>query len=100
MHSVATAKVRAVAIDWAPAISVQRTPERLQLSATVDLGVLPAVPVHAPLRLGLSAVIEDEDGERSYWALRHPPGQPDFHHAEAFALALAPVGHLSTEENR
>ena len=39
-----------------------------------------------PLRLGLAAVIEASDGTRSYWALRHPAGQPDFHHADAFAL--------------
>jgi hypothetical protein len=39
--------------------------------------------------VGLSAVIEETDGTKSYWALRHPPGQPDFHHADCFALELA-----------
>jgi hypothetical protein len=33
-------------------------------------------------------VIEDADGSLSYWALAHPPGRPDFHHTEAFALDL------------
>ena len=40
-------------------------------------------------RIGLSAVIEEEDGTLSYWALRHAPGKPDFHHPDAFAMELA-----------
>lgn len=32
-----------------------------------------------PWQLGLSAVIEAVDGSLSYWALRHPNAQPDFH---------------------
>ena len=40
-------------------------------------------------RIGLSAVIEEQDGAISYWALRHAPGKPDFHHPDAFAMELA-----------
>ena len=43
-------------------------------------------------RAGLSAVIEEADGTKSYWALAHPPGKPDFHRAEGFALELPPAG--------
>ncbi len=39
-------------------------------------------------KLALSAVIEETDGTKSYWALRHPPGAPDFHHPDCFALTL------------
>ena len=39
-------------------------------------------------RLGLTAVIEEVDGRRSYWALAHPPGKPDFHDAGCFTLEL------------
>lgn len=39
-------------------------------------------------RLALAAVIEEVDGAVSYWALRHAPGKPDFHHPDAFALEL------------
>ena len=42
-------------------------------------------------RLGLSAVIEDTNGHKSYWALAHPPGKPDFHHADCFAYELSPA---------
>ncbi|RVT94572.1 DOMON-like domain-containing protein [Sphingomonas crocodyli] len=39
-------------------------------------------------RIGLSAVIEDVEGRKSYWALAHPPGKPDFHDAACFAIEL------------
>lgn len=44
------------------------------------------------LRIGLSAVIEEVDRTKSYWALRHPPGPPDFHHPDCFALTLEAPG--------
>jgi predicted GIY-YIG superfamily endonuclease len=40
------------------------------------------------LHIGLSAIIEEKDGTKSYWALKHPPGAPDFHHPDCFALQL------------
>ncbi len=43
-------------------------------------------------RLGLSAVIEETNGHKSYWALAHPPGKADFHHDDCFALELAAPG--------
>ncbi|MDB5675785.1 MAG: hypothetical protein JWM65_2767 [Sphingomonas bacterium] len=39
-------------------------------------------------QLGLSAVIEARDGTKSYWALAHAPGQPDFHNADCFTARL------------
>ncbi|HMI20877.1 MAG TPA: DOMON-like domain-containing protein [Sphingomonas sp.] len=42
--------------------------------------------------LGLSAIIEDTNGNRSFWALAHPAGAPDFHHAACFAAELPPAG--------
>jgi hypothetical protein len=67
----------------APAIGMRRSADRLDLEA--DLA-LPDVASNA--RLGLSAVLEDEDGRISYWALAHPPGKPDFHHPDSFVLEL------------
>ncbi len=55
----------------------------------VSVLVSPAdLPPGKRLRLGLSAVVESEAGDLSYWALAHPPGRPDFHHAAGFALEL------------
>jgi hypothetical protein len=47
-----------------------------------------------PIQIALSAVIEETDGTKSYWALAHPAeGPPDFHHPDCFALHLpAPQG--------
>jgi len=70
----------------APTIGVHRARNRLQLEAQIDRDSLPR---GGSLRLGLSAVVEDADGVLSYWALRHPPGKPDFHHADSFVLHLA-----------
>lgn len=57
--------------------------------ADIDLSAIP--PGRA--RIGLSAVIEEIDGTKSYWALRHPPGPPDFHHPDCFALELPALGN-------
>ncbi|MGK6319662.1 DOMON-like domain-containing protein [Sphingomonas sp. DT-204] len=54
------------------------------IRVTVDLGGLPA----GDWRIGLSAVIEEQDGTKSYWALAHPAGKPDFHDDACFALEL------------
>lgn len=75
-----------------PDIVVRSTQSRLELDAAVPLDRLSAIYERAPLRLGLSAVIETIDGKLSYWALRHPPGKPDFHDAQGFALLLEPPG--------
>ncbi len=40
-------------------------------------------------KIGLSAVIEEEGGTKSYWALAHAHGDPDFHHPTCFAATLA-----------
>jgi hypothetical protein len=57
------------------------------LTATLDLGRT-LLPGDEPWHLGLSAVIEERNGRKSYWALKHPAGAPDFHHADCFALGL------------
>jgi hypothetical protein len=45
-------------------------------------------PALGSARMGLSAVVEEADGAKSYWALAHPPGAPDFHHPDCFALHI------------
>jgi hypothetical protein len=59
-----------------PQVRVERTERQLVLHATAPPGDVD--------RIALAAVIEDENGRLSYWALRHPPGKPDFHHPESF----------------
>jgi hypothetical protein len=69
-----------------PGILVHARDDRLDLQAVIAADALPPTSTVTPLRLGLSVVAEDADGALSYWALRHPPGAPDFHHPDAFAL--------------
>lgn len=75
-----------------PEITVRSTADRLQLTAVIRLDCLPSVQPGTRMRLALSAVVEDDAGNLSCWALRHPPGRPDFHHPDAFALTLEPTG--------
>lgn len=74
-----------------PGITVRSANDSFQLDAVIRLDYLPAIQSGARLRLGLSAVVEDDRGVLSHWALRHPPGKPDFHHPDAFALELEPL---------
>jgi hypothetical protein len=71
--------MRVAAEIGAPRIEVQSAPGRYALQAALQLSV-------AAWRLGLAAVIEEMNGNKSYWALTHPPGNPDFHHSDCFAL--------------
>src|SRR5579862_5198141 len=73
-----------------PDISVRSTQSRLELDAIVRLDLLSPVYSRAPLRIGLSAVIEADDGTLSYWAINHPSDKPDFHNPAGFALSLDP----------
>ncbi len=65
-----------------PRVEFEPTPQRCILRAVLTL------PDEGACRLGLSAVIEETNGRKSYWALAHPPGKPDFHHSDCFALEL------------
>ena len=58
------------------------------------LGVEAAVRCKAlepGLTLGLSAVIEESGGRKSYWALKHPDGPPNFHDRSCFTALLANI---------
>ena len=68
-----------------PRIDARAQPERFQLLVEMIVPMLTDAP---RWRLGFSAVIETTAGEKSYWALAHPPGQPDFHHGDSFAYDL------------
>jgi hypothetical protein len=77
-----------------PSICVERGPGRLTLEAVVDSDLLRALRSDGDLHLALAAVVEEADGTLSYWALAHPPGKPDFHHAAGFALVLPRVARV------
>ena len=72
-----------VIADAAVSIEVEETDDALEVVALLE-----GLPEDAGWRLGASAVMEEIGGRRSYWALAHPAGKPDFHHSDCFALEL------------
>ncbi len=79
------AEISAVPID------VQSRVDSYALQASLDLHRVSDLPTTASWRLGLSALLEDTRGRKSYWALAHPPGRPDFHHPDCFAHEVSPA---------
>jgi hypothetical protein len=72
----------------APGVNVRRSVNRLELTATVHLAGLDALSAARRLHVALAAVVEEDGGTLSYWALQHARGSPDFHHPDGFALEL------------
>ena len=66
-----------------PAVTIERSAQQLSIGVGLDLKLLP--PSRA---LALAAVIEEESGSLSYWALAHPAGKPDFHHPDGFVFEI------------
>lgn len=82
--------------DGMSELRLDRAPEVRDRTPTPELCHLHARIVafaSQQAKFGLSAVIEETDGTKSYWALAHPPGKPDFHAPACFAALLpAPSG--------
>jgi hypothetical protein len=80
-------------VGMPPDISVRRFADRLEVDAAVRLHNLTGLQGTPRLRIGLSAVVEEQNGTLSYWALKHAPGKADFHRADGFVLELATATH-------
>ena len=72
-------------------IEMHATTDGCVLQASLDPGRFTGLPHDRSWHIGLSAVIEDTNGGMSYWALAHPPGKPDFHHADGFTCEFSPA---------
>jgi hypothetical protein len=90
-----------VEVDHPPTLAVRCNPHRLELDALIG-SFARWGPIRESERLifGLTAVIEDLSGERSYWALSHPSDHPDFHHPDSFALTLGGSEPLPAQTSR
>ena len=78
--------------DVEPRIADSRTdsrkdefPGRYQMDAIISPDVLSL----APAAVSLAAILQEENGKMSYWALAHPLGDPNFHHPDCFIATLA-----------
>ena len=70
-----------------PAITVVRDEKQVRLTAIIDLTGLPDMDSNQ-LELAATAVIEEQNGRKSLWALAHPSGNPDFHNRDCFVHQL------------
>jgi hypothetical protein len=75
-----------------PNIKIEQTDTRLRLEADIAAVDLPPNERNFPYRLGLTAVIETVNQDRSYWALHHPGTHPDFHQREGFIQSFTVSG--------
>jgi hypothetical protein len=73
-----------------PGVGSRAFGDRFDLRATFDLRGLPNLD--GPWKVGLSVILEDTSGTRSYWAVKHPENKLDFHHLDCFALQLPSAG--------
>ena len=80
--------MRDLPLSGPPQIDCEISPDRIVLGATVDLRALRRDDVDSQARIALAAVIENRDGHLVFWALAHPEGKPDFHHADGFIAGL------------
>ncbi|WP_338064649.1 DOMON-like domain-containing protein [Tsuneonella mangrovi] len=55
------------------------------VDAAIPRDLLPSLPG----AMGISAILEEEGGVMSYWAIAHPEAKPDFHDPACFAAELA-----------
>jgi hypothetical protein len=77
-------------LNTAPTIGFSLDAKRLEIDARVEMPL--GDDTNDTLMLALAAVIEDQGRGKSYWALVHPNTKPDFHHVDAFALAVRREG--------
>jgi hypothetical protein len=86
--------MRPLDLSSTPEILIRKAPHSLQLQATFPMPARPVLPASVATgaapgwALGLTAVVEEDNGRLCYWSARHPQGKPDFHHADNFALEL------------
>jgi hypothetical protein len=58
------------------------------LKMILEININIFFPPDQPLNVGISAVIKNNHGEITYWALAHPGPKPDFHLKDSFCLGL------------
>ncbi len=70
------------------ALPARRLSQPGVLEISADIPIKKLLPANPPIQVGVSAVIQSENGEFSFWALTHPGPKPDFHNRDAFCIEL------------
>ena len=66
---------------------IESVSDAYSLHVSVDLA--PIIRPEQELKLGITAIIQTNNRNETYWALTHPAPQADFHLRESFTLLLA-----------
>ncbi len=66
--------------------SVRKETGCVSVEASVDLS--PIIQTENPIQVGITSIIQTDDGCETYWALTHPKPQADFHVRESFIIDL------------
>jgi hypothetical protein len=78
------AGMRPVAATAPPSIEINRGGLLVRVQVPAELMLLDGRPAR---KIGIAAVIEERGGGLSYWALRHPRDEPDFHDRDGFIVS-------------
>ena len=71
-----------------PQIELRRGADVLAMTVRISLEELPELKNAVMISSGVAAVMEDNEGRLSYWALAHGAAQPDFHDPRTFMLRI------------
>jgi hypothetical protein len=59
-----------------------------EMKVVLDLSKFLSSNAHSELMVGLTAVVEAKNSEKSYWAIQHLGAKPDFHLRQSFLMVL------------
>ena len=79
------AGMRPLDVPAAPDVRVERREHALVVKVELALPLTSGV-----WRIAPAAILADRDGARSFWAVKHGAGEPDFHRADCFVGRLPP----------
>ncbi len=76
-------------LPTAPAAQCSRLAQSCEVTADIRIGEIPELACARAIHAALAAVVETTAGKRSYWALAHGGGDPDFHDPATFLMRVA-----------
>ncbi|HEY0044297.1 MAG TPA: DOMON-like domain-containing protein [Allosphingosinicella sp.] len=71
------------AMPGPPEIRASVTADRLE----VEVAVSPWLD-DGPYTMNIAAILQNHTGDRTFWSVSHPAGEPDFHHPSCFIKQL------------
>jgi hypothetical protein len=79
--------MREIALSSPPVVTATIGPRALEANVGLALDTL---GTKGACFLNVAAIVQEKGRDRSFWALAHPSGEPDFHDPACFTLKLPP----------